>query len=83
MSRAAPVVAGVMLGAALVLLPHHAPLAQTPGTRPSDGAQREEERVLTPEERAEKAQRRVCKVHICGIFSAKDTQCANIDCPVV
>ncbi len=83
MSRAAPVVAGAMLGAALVLLPHHAPLAQTPGTTPSDGAQPKEKRVLTPEEKAEKAQRRVCKIQICGIFSSKDTQGANIDCPVV
>ena len=40
-------------------------------------------RILTPEERAEKAQRRICKVQICSIFSTKDPEGADIDCPIV
>jgi hypothetical protein len=40
-------------------------------------------RILTPEEKAEKAQRRICKVQICSIFSTKDPQGADIDCPIV
>jgi hypothetical protein len=40
-------------------------------------------RVLTPQEKAEKAQRRICKVQICSIFSTKDPQGGDIDCPIV
>lgn len=40
-------------------------------------------RILTPEEKAEKAQRRVCKVEICSIFSSQDPKGADINCPVV
>lgn len=40
-------------------------------------------RILTPEEKAEKAQRRICKVEICSIFSTRDPQGADIDCPIV
>jgi len=38
---------------------------------------------LTPEEKAEKAQRRVCKIQICSIFSSKDPAGADIDCAIV
>ncbi len=42
-----------------------------------------QKRVLTPEEKAEKAQRRVCKVQICSILSTRDPHGADIDCPIV
>jgi hypothetical protein len=41
------------------------------------------ERVPTPEERAEKAQRRVCKVQICSIFASGEREGADVDCPIV
>lgn len=39
--------------------------------------------MLTPEEKAEKAQRRICKIQICSIFSTKDAEGADIDCAIV
>lgn len=39
-------------------------------------------RILTPEEKAEKAERRVCKVEICSIFSSQESNGADINCPI-
>ena len=67
-------------------LPHAATAQQPAEPYPvppvSEQAQKPK-RILTPEEKAEKAQRRICKVQICSIFSTKDPQGANIDCPIV
>ena len=40
-------------------------------------------RVLTPEEKQEKAQRHTCKVQICSIFSTQDPAGDDIDCPII
>ena len=40
-------------------------------------------RVLTPEEKAEKAARRGCKIQICSILSTKDPEGGDIDCAIV
>ncbi len=40
-------------------------------------------RILTPEEKAEKAERRICKVQICSVFSTRDPEGADIDCPII
>jgi len=59
-------------------------LAQQPYSEPPAGEDTNKpERVLTPQEKAEKAQRRVCKVQICSIFSSKDPEGPDIDCPIV
>ena len=67
-------------------LPHGAsaqqPAEPYPAPPASEQAQKPK-RILTPEERAEKAQRRICKVQICSIFSTKDPEGADIDCPIV
>ncbi|MDA7946450.1 MAG: hypothetical protein MPJ78_03130 [Hyphomicrobiaceae bacterium] len=62
--------------------------SQSPGSEDSSpatesGKSAGVKRVLTPAEKAEKAQRRVCKVQICSILSTKDPQGADIDCPIV
>lgn len=54
-----------------------------PGTEPDGEEVNKPQRILTPEEKAEKAQRRVCKIQICSIFSSRDPEGADIDCPVV
>jgi hypothetical protein len=74
MPRKTLALSGAVLAAALILSPHQGAWAQSPD---------KEKRVLTPEEKAEKAQRRVCKVQICSIFSTKDPQGADIDCPII
>jgi len=60
--------------------------AQTAGPDPAAPAgeqSKQPERILTPAEKQEKAQRRICKVQICSIFSTQDPQGADIDCPIV
>jgi len=39
-------------------------------------------RILTPEEKAEKAQRKICKVEICSIFSSQESNGTDINCPI-
>lgn len=50
---------------------------------PAEEEKKKPERVLTPEEKAEKAQRHVCKVRICTIFASQDPVGPDIDCPIV
>ena len=50
---------------------------------PASGEKTKPKRILTPEEKAEKAQRKICKVEICSIFSSQDPKGADINCPVV
>lgn len=78
MSRNTLAVAGAVLAAALVFVSHHSAMAQAAEDTPA-----RPKRILTPEEKAEKAQRRICKVQICSIFSTKDPQGADIDCPII
>jgi len=65
----------------------HAATAQQPAepcpAPPASEQVQKPKRILTPEEKAEKAQRRICKVQICSIFSTKDPEGADIDCPIV
>lgn len=56
-------------------VPYPAPPDAAPAQKPK--------RILTPEEKAEKAARRICKVRICSIFSTKDPEGADIDCPII
>ncbi len=58
------------------------PAEPYPAPPASEQAQKPK-RILTPEEKAEKAQRQICKVQICSIFSTKDPEGADIDCPIV
>ena len=78
MSREIPALTGAALAAALVLGSPYAASAQG-----VENSAAKPKRILTPEERAEKAQRRICKIEICSIFSTKDPQGADIDCPIV
>ncbi len=70
-----------LCGVALV----SAQAANSAETVPAAVVQKSEKpkRVLTPEELAEKAQRRICKIQICSIFSTRDPKGADIDCPIV
>ncbi len=56
-------------------VPYPAPPPSEPAKKPK--------RILTPEEKAEKDERRICKVQICGVFSTRDPEGANIDCPII
>lgn len=54
-----------------------------PAPEPDGEDANKAKRILTPEEREEKAQRRVCKVQICSIFATRDPRGPDIDCPIV
>lgn len=71
--------------AAAMALPAAAQQSPAPYPAPEPGGEdaNKPKRVLTPEERAEKAQRRVCKVQICSIFASGEREGADVDCPVV
>lgn len=74
----------VFLLASLFALPALAQQPAVPYPREPDGEElNKPKRILTPEEKAEKAQRRVCKVEICSIFSSRDPNGPDINCPVV
>ncbi len=66
-------------------LPALAQQSDVPYPEPGpDGEQlNKPKRILTPEEKAEKAQRKVCKIQICTIFSTRDPVGPDIDCPIV
>ncbi|HDO51726.1 MAG TPA: hypothetical protein ENH05_03205 [Rhizobiales bacterium] len=71
------------VGALLIAgLPFYAG-AQTPAGDPAALAPAKPKHVLTPEEAREKAQRKICKIQICGIFASRAAQGADIDCPIV
>jgi len=57
--------------------------AQEPASDPAAATAAKPNRVLTPEEAREKAERRICKVQICGIFATRIAEGADIDCPIV
>ena len=70
-----------------ILLPALPARAQQPSepypAPPAEKKPEKPERILTPEERQEKAQRRICKIQICSIFSTKEPEGPDIDCPIV
>lgn len=79
MMRFAVLVLGVLLAMPALAQQQGVPYPEEPKGEDTD----KPKRILTPEEKAEKAQRRVCKVQICSIFSSKDPEGADIDCPIV
>jgi hypothetical protein len=72
----------LLLGLPAVAAAQQSPVPY-PGNEPDGEEVNKPKRVLTPEEKAEKAQRRVCKIQICSVLSSRDLEGADIDCPVV
>lgn len=71
------------VGALLIAgLPFYA-AAQTPAGDPAAPALAKPKHVLTPEEAREKAQRKICKIQICGIFASRAAEGPDVDCPIV
>jgi hypothetical protein len=57
--------------------------SETAEPSPSSSGQAETERVLTPEERAEKEARKACKTEICDIIATRDPQGHDVSCDIV
>lgn len=76
--------ASIFLLVFLLAGPAQAQQPAVPYPEPPAGREpRKPKRVLTPEEKAEKAQRKICKVQICSIFASQDPTGPDINCPIV
>ncbi|MGH6735261.1 MAG: hypothetical protein ACRECX_04180 [Methyloceanibacter sp.] len=69
-----------LLTVALFLSGAHIPVLAD--DRPSASTQITSKRTLTPEEQAQKAARRACKIEICGILATKGEQGPDVACDI-
>ena len=79
----AAVLAGAAATAAALAQQDETQDSAPPAAAPAAESPSETERVLTPEERAEKEARKACKKKICDILATRDPEGEDVSCDIV